>query len=127
VFAGLVEIDSWNFRKETFIVPLQRIWSIDKGYWDLIERVSDAMVLSDFEGRIVCTNTNTLRMFGYSSDELVGREIEIFGTGAVAAAAQHGEKHGSFGDLLHDFVRKNVVSLELLVPPDPHPAAQPHI
>jgi PAS domain S-box-containing protein len=50
--------------------------SIDKSYWEFLESVPDAMVLSDLEGRIVWVNRNTERMFGYSRDELLGQEIE---------------------------------------------------
>jgi PAS domain S-box-containing protein len=51
--------------------------SIDKSYWEFLESVPDAMVLSDLEGQIVWLNRNAERMFGYSRDELVGQEIEI--------------------------------------------------
>ena len=42
-----------------------------------LETVPDAMILSDQQGRIVLVNSNTERMFGYSRDELLGKEIEI--------------------------------------------------
>jgi PAS domain S-box-containing protein len=42
-----------------------------------IESVPDTMILSDTKGLIVLVNTNTERMFGYSRDELVGKEVEI--------------------------------------------------
>jgi PAS domain S-box-containing protein len=50
---------------------------VDGEFLHFIESVPDAMILSDQEGRIVLLNTSTERMFGYSSDELVGKEIEI--------------------------------------------------
>jgi PAS domain S-box-containing protein len=49
---------------------------IDRKFSDFLESVPDAMVLSDRDGRIVLMNTNTERMFGYSRDELMGKEIE---------------------------------------------------
>jgi PAS domain S-box-containing protein len=42
-----------------------------------IESVPDAMVLSDRSGRIVLVNRNISSLFGYSSDELVGRMVEV--------------------------------------------------
>jgi PAS domain S-box-containing protein len=51
--------------------------SLGKNFWQFLESVPDAMILSDRTGRIVLSNTNTERMFGYSSQELVGKKIEI--------------------------------------------------
>jgi len=42
------------------------------------------MVLSDYNGQIIWVNTKTEWMFGYSRDELVGKEVEILSTGAVS-------------------------------------------
>jgi PAS domain S-box-containing protein len=50
---------------------------IDENLTQFIERVPDAMILSDPKGRIVTVNTNIERMFGYSRDELLGKEVEI--------------------------------------------------
>jgi PAS domain S-box-containing protein len=50
---------------------------IEKKFLRFIESVPDAMILSDQNGRIVLANTNAERMFGYSQDELVGKEVEI--------------------------------------------------
>ena len=51
--------------------------SFDENSLQFLESVPDAMILSDRTGQIVLSNTNTERMFGYSSEELVGKEIEI--------------------------------------------------
>jgi PAS domain S-box-containing protein len=51
--------------------------SIGEELSEFIESVPDAMILSDHYGRIVLVNSNTERMFGYSRDELLGKEIEI--------------------------------------------------
>jgi protein-histidine pros-kinase len=51
--------------------------SIDKKLSEFVESVPDAMILSDHSGRIVLVNTNAERIFGYSRDELLGKEIEI--------------------------------------------------
>jgi PAS domain S-box-containing protein len=50
---------------------------IDKKFLHFLESLPDAMILSDQKGRIVMANNNIERMFGYSRDELVGKEIEI--------------------------------------------------
>jgi PAS domain S-box-containing protein len=50
---------------------------IDEKLLQVIESVPDAMILSDTKGQIVLVNSNTERMFGYSRDELVGKEIEM--------------------------------------------------
>jgi PAS domain S-box-containing protein len=51
--------------------------SIDEKFMHVIESVPDAMILSDQEGRIVLVNANVERIFGYSRDELVGKEVEV--------------------------------------------------
>ena len=53
------------------------VTSIDEGVWEFLQSVPDAMILSDYNGQIIWVNTNTERMFGYSRDELVGKEVEI--------------------------------------------------
>jgi PAS domain S-box-containing protein len=50
---------------------------IDEDLMQFIETVPDAMILSDPKGRIVMVNANTERMFGYSRNELIGKEVEI--------------------------------------------------
>jgi protein-histidine pros-kinase len=50
---------------------------LDEKFLQFVETVPDAMILSDQTGRIVLANTKTERMFGYSPDELVGKEPEI--------------------------------------------------
>jgi PAS domain S-box-containing protein len=42
----------------------------------LLESVSDAMVVTDAQNRIVIVNCHTERMFGYSREELVGEPFE---------------------------------------------------
>jgi PAS domain S-box-containing protein len=48
-----------------------------KKFLDFLETVPDAMILSDRGGRIVLVNRSAEQMFGYSRDELLGKEVEI--------------------------------------------------
>jgi PAS domain S-box-containing protein len=43
----------------------------------LLESASDAMVIFDSAGRIVLINSQTERLFGFSREEILGREVEI--------------------------------------------------
>ncbi len=43
----------------------------------LLESAPDAMVIADRNGRIVLVNTQMERMFGYSREEMLGKEIEL--------------------------------------------------
>jgi two-component system, cell cycle sensor histidine kinase and response regulator CckA len=54
--------------------PTQRI---DERFRLAIEAAPCAMVLVNHEGKITLANAQTERIFGYSSDELVGQSIEI--------------------------------------------------
>ncbi len=42
-----------------------------------LEAAPDAVVIVGQEGRIVFVNTQTVRLFGYSRDELIGRPVEV--------------------------------------------------
>ena len=50
------------------VVPVNRedargfLASVDQGVWDFLESVPDAMVLSDYNGQIICVNTNSRLM-----------------------------------------------------------------
>jgi PAS domain S-box-containing protein len=50
---------------------------LEESFLVFIESVPDAMVLSDRSGRIVLVNSNTEKLFGYSHDELLGKQVEI--------------------------------------------------
>jgi PAS domain S-box-containing protein len=67
---------------------------IDENLIRFIESVPDAMILSDPKGRIVTVNTNTERMFGYSRNELLGKEIEILVP--MRARSIHRKERGAY-------------------------------
>jgi PAS domain S-box-containing protein len=46
-------------------------------YRGLLEAAPDAIIVADARGQIVLVNAETLRMFGYRREELVGQAIEI--------------------------------------------------
>ena len=43
----------------------------------LLEAAPDAMVIAEEDGSIALVNAQTERMFGYSADELIGRDVEV--------------------------------------------------
>ncbi len=48
---------------------------------ELMEHIRDNIVATDLEGRIVYVNDAVVRRFGRERDELLGREVEVFGEG----------------------------------------------
>lgn len=46
-------------------------------FFGLLESAPDAMVITGFDGKIVMINAQAERIFGYSRDEIIGKEVEI--------------------------------------------------
>jgi PAS domain S-box-containing protein len=51
--------------------------SIQERYNRLIESAPDALVFVNMEGKIVLVNAQLEKMFGYSEEELIGKDLEI--------------------------------------------------
>ncbi|HEX4895949.1 MAG TPA: PAS domain S-box protein [Solimonas sp.] len=49
----------------------------ERKFRDLLETAPDAMVIIDGQGRIVLTNAQAGRLFGYERDTLIGQSIEV--------------------------------------------------
>ena len=56
---------------------LESVKNIGNDFLKLIEIIPDAIVIVDKEGKIKHINSQTTSMFGYRSDELIGKEVEI--------------------------------------------------
>ncbi|WP_319762602.1 PAS domain S-box protein [Maridesulfovibrio sp.] len=59
----------------------------EKKLYDILESISDALVVVNDEGDITMVNSATIKMFGYSSKELLHKNIDIF------VPAQHKDGH----------------------------------
>ncbi|GAG08789.1 unnamed protein product, partial [marine sediment metagenome] len=58
-------------------IPLERAMAelfrdVEEHYRDLVETVTDAIIATDHEGRVVLWNPAAERMFGYTRDEVLG-------------------------------------------------------
>ena len=45
----------------------------------VVEAAANAMVMVDRDGRIVLVNAQTVNVFGYASEELLGQRVEMLG------------------------------------------------
>lgn len=52
----------------------------------LLDSAADAMLIADREGRVILANSPALKMFGYASEELIDRPLEIL----LPEAVRHG-------------------------------------
>jgi PAS domain S-box-containing protein len=50
---------------------------VEARFRHLVEAAPDAIVISDARGRIVTVNDQATALFGYSADELLGRDVEM--------------------------------------------------
>jgi PAS domain S-box-containing protein len=59
-----------------------------------VESAPNAMIMADYEGRIVLVNKQTEKLFGYTRDELLGQSIDVLVPQRYRE--QHGEYRGGF-------------------------------
>jgi PAS domain S-box-containing protein len=81
----------------------REIEAAEKYLKDLVENSSDAIITSDFEGRIVIYNTGAERMLGYAREEALGKPVTDFYASPDAARAVmrelRGDRFGGVGRL----------------------------
>ncbi|PJI97462.1 PAS/PAC sensor signal transduction histidine kinase [Acidovorax sp. 69] len=66
----------------------------DQKFKDLLEAAPDAMVIVNREGRMVLVNSQAVKLFGWSRDELLGQPIELLVPGRFSA--RHPEHRHQF-------------------------------
>jgi PAS domain S-box-containing protein len=78
----LVGVLLWSVRRQhqSYAVAAEereRARDAERKFQHLIESAPDAILITDGEGRIVLSNRQAERLFGFSSEELAGRPIEM--------------------------------------------------
>jgi protein-histidine pros-kinase len=76
---------------------------------DLLESAPDAMIIVDKDGRIAIANGQSVRMFGYVRDELIGRPIETL----LPESARDAHVKHRAGFLMRPRLRRMGVGMEL--------------
>jgi PAS domain S-box-containing protein len=61
----------------TLLKDLTGLKEAEEKFRGVVEAAPDAIVLANWEGRIVMTNPQAERMFGYAQQELIGQSVEI--------------------------------------------------
>ena len=76
-----LEILQRNLKTRELLEQTQRqtdqLRASEEQFRTLLEAAPDSLIITDEDGRIVVVNRQTENLFGYSRDELVGRQIEM--------------------------------------------------
>ena len=92
------------------LVPLvRRLAFSEKRFRGLLESAPDAMLVADHDGRIVWTNTQTERLFGYTQAELTGLPVETL----IPEGTRATQVEKRIGDVLQPVSRDLSEVLEL--------------
>jgi PAS domain S-box-containing protein len=83
------------------IVDISARKQLEERFRRVVESAPNAMVMIDRDGLIVMVNTQTERVFGYSREELLGRQSRCSCPNAIAAAIRLYERR-SFRLLYRD-------------------------
>ena len=62
---------------ETLTMQAAAVRASEVKFRGILESAPDAMLISDFNGRILLVNAETERLFGYPREELVGQAVEV--------------------------------------------------
>ena len=62
---------------EELLAQQESLRASEEQFRTLLEAAPDALIISDEGGRIQLVNAQTEKLFGYRSDELVGRQVEM--------------------------------------------------
>ncbi len=56
---------------------LTEIKEAESRFSNFLETIPDAIVIANKEGKILIVNTETIKLFGYTKEELIGKEVEL--------------------------------------------------
>jgi len=74
------KVDVQKFPRESERELIERIWETEENYKNILEYSGDAIMIAEFNTRIITVNQAAVRMLGYEkADEIVGRHLMEIG------------------------------------------------